>query len=181
MGKHKEQDNEQKKLLKEKAKVKKEQEVRLKKRLKIERKKLDKITTFPYKFLFYLGIILGIIGFLWSFYIESSILVFSILKGFLILTVVYLGGGLIFFVWVLIIARIRQKEIEEKRRIEEEAQKEREKAELEGKLEREFLLRQAAEKREQELKKLKEQLSQTEEKTKPNNLDDLETFNFNQS
>lgn len=180
MAKHKETNNERKKNLEEKAKVKKEQEARIKKRLKIERKKIDRIITFPYKFLFYLGSIVGIISFLWFFLADNHNLIFSLLKGFLIMSMIYLGGGLIFFVGVLIVARIRQREMEEKRKLEEEAQREREKAEIEGKYERELLLKQAAEKREQELKKLKEQLSAAEEQKQPANFEDIDNFNFNQ-
>ncbi|MGQ9819126.1 MAG: hypothetical protein ACUVQ1_04290 [Candidatus Kapaibacteriales bacterium] len=180
MAKQKDSDNERKKILDEKVKVKKEQEARLKKRLKNERKKIDKIITFPYNFLFYLGTIGGTLSFLWFFFAQNHNFLFSLLKGFLIMSIVYLGGGLIFFLWVVVVARIRQREMEEKRRQEEEAQREREKAELEGKLERELLLKQAAEKREQELKKLKEQLSTTEQQKQSTNFEDIDTINFNQ-
>lgn len=180
MAIQKDTNNERKKILEEKSKVKKAQEARLKNRIKIERKKIDRIITFPYNFLFYLGSIVGIICFLWFFFAENHNFLFSLLKGFLIMSMVYLGGGLIFFIGVLIVARIRQREIEEKRRLEEEAQREREKAEIEGKFERELLLKQAAERREQELKKLKEQLSNTEEQKQPTSLEDIDNFNFNQ-
>lgn len=180
MAKQKETDNERKKILEEKAKVKKEQDVRLKKRLKIERKKIDRIITFPYNFLFYLGSIVGIISFLWFFFVDNYNLLFSLLKGFLIMSMVYLGGGLIFFVGVLIVARFRQREMEEKRRLEEEVQREREKAEVEGKYERELLLKQATEKREQELKKLKERLSNADEQKQPADFDEIDNFHFNQ-
>lgn len=180
MAKNKEKNIDRKVNIEEKAKAKKEQEARIKKRLKAERKKLDKITTFPYKFLFYLGAIIGIIGFLWFFFGQNQNVSFSLLKGFSFLAIVYIGGGIVFFVWVLIIARMKQKEFERKRLIEEESQREREKAELEGKLERELLLKQATEKREQELKKLKEQLSKSEENTNTNKIDDFETLNLNQ-
>ncbi|MCX7908131.1 MAG: hypothetical protein N2560_01250 [Ignavibacteria bacterium] len=159
MAKEKEEiSTERKKALKEKEKVKKEQEARLRKRLKAERKKLDRIVTFPYKSLFIIGSVLGIVFLLYNYYIERNTLLGSIFKGFILFVIVYFGLGILFLIWFLILAKVRQKEAEEKRRLEEEMARERERAALEGKLERDLLLKEAQEKREAELRKLREQL-----------------------
>lgn len=149
---------ERKKALKEKERVKKEQEARLKKRLKIERKRLDKIVSFPFKSLFFIGSISGIVFFLYNFYSEGDTILLSLFKGFLLFIAVYFGLGLIFLLWFLVLARVRQKEAEEKKRMEEELLREKERMALEGKLERDLLLKEAQEKREEELRKLREQL-----------------------
>lgn len=159
MAKEKEEvSKERKKALKEKEKVKKEQEARLKKRLKIERKRLDKIVSFPFKSLFFVGSVSGIIFFLYNFYSEGNTLLISLFKGFLLFVAIYFGLGLLFLLWFLFLAKIRQKEAEEKKKMEEELLREKERMALEGKLERDLLLKEAQEKREEELKKLREQL-----------------------
>lgn len=147
---------ERQKELKEKEKVKKEQEARLKKRLKSERKKIDKIVTFPFRTLFIIGSVSGIVFTLYNYYGEANTLLNSVFKGFLLFVVVYFGLGLLLMLWFFVLAKIRQKEAEERRRMEEELTREREKAALEGKLERELLLKQAQEKREEELRKLRQ-------------------------
>jgi len=148
-----------KKALKEKEKVKKEQEARLKKRLKVERKRINKIVTFPFRTLFVVGLVSGSIFFLYNFYGGSDSLLISLLKGFILFVLVYFGLGLLTLIWLLVLAKVRQKEAEEKKRLEEELAKERERESLEGKYEREFLLKQAQEKREEEIKKLRDQLN----------------------
>ncbi|MGB9851350.1 MAG: hypothetical protein ACPLPX_00620 [Candidatus Kapaibacteriota bacterium] len=151
-----------KKELREKEKVKKEQEVRLKKRLKAERKKIDKIVSFPFRTLFIIGIVSGIVFCLYNFYGEANTFLNSLFKGFLLFVFVYFGIGLVLLLWFFVLAKIRQKEAEERRRVEEELAHERERAALEGKLERDLLLKQAQEKREEELRKLREKLEKEE-------------------
>jgi len=148
-----------KKALKEKEKVKKEQEARLKKRLKIERKRINKIVSFPFKTLFVLGMVSGCVFFLYNFYAEAETLLISLFKGFVLFVLVYFGLGLLILIWLFVLAKVRQKEAEEKKRLEEELAKEQERENLEGRYERELLLKQAQEKREEELKKLREQLN----------------------
>lgn len=145
-----------KKELKEKEKVKKEQEARLKKRLKAERKKIDKIVSFPFKSLFFIGAVSGIVFCIYNYYGEANTLLNSLFKGFLLFIFVYFGLGLLLLLWFFVLAKIRQREAEARRLLEEELARERERAALEGKLERELLLKQAQEKREEELRKLRQ-------------------------
>ncbi len=147
-----------KKSLKEKEKIKKEQELRLKKRIKAEKKKLDKITSFPFKSLLIVGSVSGILFALYNFYLEGNTLLSSVFKGFFLFAIVYFGLGIIFLIWFFIIAKARQKEAEEKKQAEEELLREKERIAIEGKLEREQLLREAQEKRDAEIKKLRDQL-----------------------
>ncbi|MFN3306365.1 MAG: hypothetical protein ACK42Z_04155, partial [Candidatus Kapaibacteriota bacterium] len=128
------------------------------KRLKAERKRLNKIVSFPFKSLSIIGSVCGIVYSLYNYYFEANTLLNSLLKGFILFVVIYFGLGITVLIWFLILAKVRQKEAEERRRIEEELTREREHAALEGKLERDFLLKEAQEKREEEIRKLREQL-----------------------
>ncbi|ROL56942.1 hypothetical protein D9V84_05815 [Bacteroidetes/Chlorobi group bacterium Naka2016] len=164
MAKTKVEDSkDRKKELKEREKVKKEQEARLKKRLKAEKKKIDRIVSFPFKSLFFIGSVSGIVYCIYNYFGEGNTILASLLKGFLLFVLVYFGLGLVLLLWFFVLAKIRQKEAEEKRRYEEELARERERAALEGKLERELLLKQAQEKREEELRKLRESIGNENE------------------
>ncbi len=149
--------------LKERERLKKEQEARLRKRLEAERKRLNKIVSFPFKSLFLIGSVCGIVYLLYNYYFEANTLLNSLLKGFILFVVIYFGLGITVLIWFLILAKIRQKEAEERRRIEEEFARERERAALEGKLERDLLLKEAQDKREEEIRKLREQLESSKE------------------
>lgn len=152
-----------KKELKEREKVKKEQEARLRKRLQAERKRLNKLVSFPFKSLFIVGSVSGVVYVLYNYYFEYNTLLISILKGFILFFVLYFGLGITVLIWFLILAKLRQKEAEERRKLEEEFARERERAALEGKLERDLLLKEAQEKREEEIRKLREQLESSKE------------------
>jgi amino acid permease len=159
MAKEKEEGSkDRKKALKEKEKVKKEQEARLKKRLKAERKRLDKIVSFPFRSLFIVGAVSGILYLLYNYFAEANTFLTSLFKGFILFVIIYFGIGIILLIWFFVLAKIRQKEAEERKKLEEELSRERERLALEGKLERDLLLKQAQEKREEELRKLREQI-----------------------
>lgn len=181
MGKSKNKEGiteDRKKALKEKEKVKKEQEARLRKRLKAEKKKLNKIVTFPFRTFFISGAVSGLVFFLYNFYAEANTLLISLFKGFVLFVLVYFGLGLITLIWLFILAKIRQKEAEERKKLEEEITREHERESIEGKYERELLLKQAQEKREQEIKKLREQLGK-EQQTNEMNVDSADNIGLN--
>ncbi|MCX7879467.1 MAG: hypothetical protein N2517_02280 [Ignavibacteria bacterium] len=157
---------EQSKSPKEKEKLKQQQEATFKKRIKKEKKRLDKLVSFPFRALFIIGSVIGIVYFLYNFYFEMNSLIVSILKGFLLFVFIYVGLGLLFFIWFLIVANARRREEIEKSK-EEDFNNEKGKPHLEGIYERELLLKQAEEKREQEVRRLREQLSQSKAQSSP--------------
>lgn len=107
----------------EAAKLRKEKEKRQKEKEKREMDKVRKVVQFPFKALFSISMIVGIITFMIMFFGNSGDFIDSVYYGFLMFSVLYVGGGLLLLVILFIKSEHKKKEIEEKKKIEEEEKK----------------------------------------------------------
>ena len=154
---NKESDNKSlKKELAERSKAKKEREVRVKKRLALERKKLNKKVTYPSRIIMRISLLILILSFVIFYYGKSSELLPSLYSSF----VIFSGASLIISAFligiVILVSEHRKSEILEKHKYEEERKRDLETKKNLERLKVEEELRQADIQRLDNIRKMKE-------------------------
>jgi Flp pilus assembly protein TadB len=121
--KEKKEKQEQLKRQKEKDKKKKDRLEKLKRREAKENKKIRKIVDFPFRVLFQLSAISGLVALLIQYFGQGRDIIKALLNAFLAFTGVYLGAGLIMLAFTFVVSEQKKKESEEQKKQQDELKK----------------------------------------------------------
>ena len=112
---------------KEQDKIQKEKEAKASKQLKVERRRIRDSVEFPFKMLFNVSALVGILAFFIKFFTQSQELINALTNGFIVFSTIYLGFGIILLIVILVMADNRKKEqLEKKRQLDEQRMQENE-------------------------------------------------------
>jgi len=112
---------------KEQDKLQRDKEAKAQKQLKLEKKKIRDSVEFPFKMLFNVSALVGILAFFIRYFAQSQELINALTNGFIVFSTIYLGFGIILLIVILVMADNRKKEqLEKKRQLEEQRNHENE-------------------------------------------------------
>jgi len=168
-----------KKDIAERAKAKKERDIRVKKRLAAERKKLNKKVSYPSSIIMKLSLLILILTFVIFYYGKSSELLPSLYNSFVVFSGASLIISTILIGVVIFISEHRKIEIIEKNKFDEERKKEAENKKNLERLKVEEELRQADIQRLENLRKIRELNDNNFNNSRNSNTTDYDNFGAN--